>query len=138
MTVSFAYSTWVARYPEFSAVTEPVAQLYFDEACLYCDNTGAGPVKDERRLALLLNMLTAHIAFMNGPNASGLVGRINSASEGSVSVSTDAGTMPGTAAWFMSSKYGAAFYQATAQQRTARIYRGQPRNIDPFNPMWRR
>ena len=130
--MTFSYSTWVARYPEFSTVTEQVAQLYFNEACLYCDNTGAGPITDQTKLAMLLNMLTAHIAFLNDPANAGIVGRVASASEGSVSVSLDAGLMPGTAAWFMSSRYGAAFYQATAGQRTARIYRGRPRNMDPF------
>lgn len=133
MSVSFNYSAWSARYPEFSAVTEPTAQLYFNEACLYCDNTGAGPVSDEAVLSVLLNMLTAHIAYLAVPGRDS-VGRVSSASEGSVSASFDM-QAPGSAAWFAQSKYGIAFWQATAQYRTARIYRGRPRNLDPHNPL---
>lgn len=133
MSVTFNYTAFVARYPEFSAVTEPLAQLYFNEACLYCDNTGAGPVKDEGTLAVLLNMLTAHVAALA---ASSQVGRVASASEGSVSASFDL-QVPGTAAWFTQTKYGLAFWQATAQYRTAHIYPAVRRNMDPFNPMWR-
>ena len=133
MTVAFNYSAWSARYPEFSTVTEQTAQLYFNEACLYCDNTGTGPVKDEAVLSVLLNMLTAHIAYLSTPGRDS-VGRVSSASEGSVSASFDL-QVPGSAAWFAQSKYGLAFWQATAQYRTARIYRGQPRNLDPHNPL---
>ena len=131
MTVTFSYSTWSTRYPEFSTVSSDLAQLYFNEACLYCDNTGASKIIDENKRAILLNMLTAHIAKIA---ASKLVGRVSNASEGSVSVALDVGTMPGTAAWFQSTPYGAAFYQATSQYRMARVYQGNPRNIDPFNP----
>jgi hypothetical protein len=141
MTVLFNYSDWSTRYPELIAVSSDLAQLYFNEACLYCDNTGASKVTDEGVRAMLLNMLTAHIASLNcaalgGRAAENLVGRISNASEGSVSIGLDVGATPGTAAWFMQSKYGAQFWQATAQYRMARVYRGQPRNMDPYNPFY--
>ena len=122
--VTFDYTGWTLRYPEFVSVTQPLAQAYFNEACLYCDNTGAGPVNDAPTLSMLLNMLTAHIAQLNaaigGQAASPLVGRISEATEGSVHVSADLPAVPGSAAWFAQTKYGLAFWQATAQFRTFR------------------
>jgi hypothetical protein len=84
-------------------------------------------------------MLTAHIAALNavelgGRSAENIVGRISSASEGSVSISLDSQT-PGTAAWFQQTKYGAAFWQATTQYRKARIFPGSNRNPDPWQGM---
>lgn len=117
--VSFDYATWVARYPEFVGVAEPLATLYFTEAGLYLNNTPTSVVCDLDRRALLLNMLTAHIAALNAADASSLVGRISSATEGSVSVSAEY-NVPGTAAWFAQTKYGAAFWQATVAKRAFR------------------
>jgi len=133
--VAFDYTTWVTRYPEFAAsgaqpVTEPLAILYFNEATLYQANNGAGPVGDSATQSLLLNMLTAHIAALNTANASGspapnLVGRITSGTEGSVSVGVESNYPPGTPQWFQQTKYGAAWWAATAQFRTMR-YRPGP------------
>jgi len=130
MSVTFDYSAWVARYPEFSSVLESTAAMYFSEATLYCDNSGQSRVTDESVRSVLLNMLTAHIAFIAARDA-GVVGRISSASEGSVSASFS-GPTPGTGEWFLQSKYGAAFWQATAQYRKARMYAGQNRVLDPW------
>lgn len=126
----FNYSTWIARYPEFSEVAEQTAQMYFDEATLYCDNTAESRVPEAQR-AVLLNMLTSHIAFIASRDAES-VGRISSASEGSVSVSM--AITPGTGEWYQQSKYGAAYWQVTLQYRKARIYPGVNRIMDP----WRR
>lgn len=126
--VTFSYADWSARYPELaSSVAEPLAQLYFNEATLYLNNDGCGPVRDPLQLAMILNMLTAHIAALNAPlngqASSPLVGRINTASEGSVSVGTDL-NVPGTASWFAQSKYGLAAWQALAPYRTMHYRRG--------------
>lgn len=130
-----------ARYPEFNTVAEPLLASYFVEAGLYLNNTECSPVQDVARRGLLLNMLTAHIAALNagtnGNAPSGLVGRINSATEGSVTVGADMPNQPGSAAWFQQTTYGAAYWQATAQYRTARYVPGQsypPRY--PFGPAW--
>src|ERR1700733_9220305 len=95
-TVVFNYTEWSARYPEFQAVTAPVAQMYFNEACLYLDNSPCSAVFNSApggARDLILNMLTAHIAALNAPQggqpATSLVGRISDASQGSVAVSTD-------------------------------------------------
>jgi len=127
--VQFSYETWIARYPEFSGVPPELATLYFQEAGLYfanCGWTGALPMAP-----LLLNMLTAHIAQLNAPlggePSPQTVGRINSAGQGSVNVALewDGGTASPSQAFFIQTKYGAAFWQATASFRQAR-YRARP------------
>lgn len=132
--VTFDYATWAARYPELQAsVSAPLAQAYFNEATLYLDNTNFSIVCDGPRRAALLNMVTAHIAALNAPingqASSPLVGRITNATEGSVSVATDYGQQSASAAFWVQTKYGAAFWQATAIYRTFRYiaapsYRG--------------
>ena len=112
---------FLQRYPEFSNVDPSVLPVLFNEACAFCNNTDASPVTDVTLRATLLNMLTAHIVFLNfGSNATpatSLVGRISSASEGSVHATADMGKPSAYAAWFMQTKYGAAYWQATKQYR---------------------
>lgn len=145
--VTFDYAAWVARYPEFANVSEPQALGYFDEAGLYCANDACNPALAV--LPTLLNMLTAHIAWLNAPRdasgnpaasgqpASPLVGRISNASEGSVSVQTENQYDSGTPQWYQQTRYGAAYWAATAQFRTAR-YSARPTvvagPIFPFLP----
>lgn len=128
--VNFDYNSWLVRYPEFGVsgaqfVSPQLAQAYFDEATSYQANNGAGPVSDPGLQLRLLNMLTAHIAALNVTGSSPLVGRINTASEGSVSVGAENNYPPGTPQWYQQTKYGAAWWAATAQYRTMR-YRPGP------------
>lgn len=121
--VVFDYSVWSTRYPELAPyVTQALAQQYFYEATLYCDNTPCSIITDLVMRAMLLNMVTAHIAALNAPignqTSSTLVGRISSATEGSVSVQTQFDVPPGSAQWYAQTKYGAAYWQATAQFRS--------------------
>jgi len=140
--VVFDYTGWSVRYPELASTTiQALAQAYFDnDAVLFLDNSACSPVPDVTKRAALLNMIVAHIASLNsrtadGQAASPLVGRITNASEGSVSVAVDM-PAPDSAAWWMQTKYGAAYWQATASLRTARYVPGcQPAfDIPPFFP----
>jgi hypothetical protein len=138
--VVFDYAAWALRYPELAAsVPQPLAQQYFNEAQLYCDNTPCSPIRDWKpggERAMLLNMVTAHIAALNAPiggqGSSPLVGRINSATEGSVSVQSQLDMPPGTAQWFAQTKFGLAFWTATAQYRTMRYVPGPVFDPDPW------
>ncbi|WP_233867119.1 DUF4054 domain-containing protein [Paraburkholderia adhaesiva] len=150
----FSYRTWAARYPSLAASVKPKqAQAYFGEAQLFCDNTPMSPVRNLAIRATLLNLLVAHLAMLNMPQgtASGatsggstsaasagpspLVGRITSATEGSVSVATQMDVPPGSAQWFNQTPYGAEFWAATAAYRTMRyIAAPPPRNLDPYAP----
>ncbi|MEF3068037.1 DUF4054 domain-containing protein [Pandoraea apista] len=126
--VTFDYSAWTSRYPEFSSVAQSLALDYFNEACLYLDNTDRSLVLDVPQRTMLLNMLTAHIAALNsgtnGQAASPLVGRIANATEGSVSVGTAYAEASGSRAWYDQTRYGAAYWQATAPYRTLRYRPG--------------
>lgn len=138
--VAFDYATWSARYPELSAsVSEATAQTYFAEAGFYCDNSATSPVSDEAARLVLLNMVTAHIAALNAPidgqASSPLVGRISQATEGSVTVQTDNQYPPGTVQWWQQTKYGAAFWAATAQYRQFSLHPGPPM-VFTGAPIW--
>ena len=116
--VAFSYSGWASRYPEFANVPQATATAYFNEACLYLDNTGAGPVSDAGTQLVLLNMITAHISSLSARVSADLVGRITNASEGSVSTALEMAPARGQLeAWFNQTRYGAQFWAATAQYR---------------------
>lgn len=123
VTVTFDYAAWVARYPEFTSVPEPLAAQYFAEATAFHANDGTGPVNSATLQRVYLNMVTAHIAaryaVRDGKQPSDLVGKIQSASEGSVSVSveSDSGPSAGSHAWYTQTKYGNDYLAATAQYR---------------------
>lgn len=126
--VVFNAANFKIRYPEFTSVADLALSACFDEATLYLSNADNSPVQDIPRRTLLLNMLTAHVAFIGGKlSADGQarpVGRLSNASEGSVSAGFEYAT-PGSAAWFNQSQYGAAFWQATVNLRSFR-YRARP------------
>lgn len=124
MTVAvFSYAAWAARYPTLAVgVDEALAAELFTEATIYLDNTDASVVPADAvtyqpRLSLL-GMVLAHLVALEAPSREGVVGRISSASQGSVSVSADMGPPSGSAAWWQQTTYGANFWQATAAYRT--------------------
>lgn len=122
-SVVFNATAFKARYPEFTAISDARLGVFFGEAGLYLSNADNSPVQNIDRRATLLNMLTAHIAYLGGAlSADGLpkpVGRVSQATEGSVSASLEYLT-PGTHAWFTQTQYGAAFWQATSSLRGMR------------------
>lgn len=133
--VVFDINAFRERYPEFDTVSDTLLNAYFVEATVYLDNTDCSPVQDDAVRAVYLNMLVAHIAALNsgvgGKKPSGLVGRISSASEGSVSVST--GDVPVSQAswWYLQTPYGAAYWNATAQYRTFKYVPGSSPSLYP-------
>lgn len=126
--VVFDAANFKIRYPEFVGVADLVLSARFDEATLYLNNTDESPVQDITRRTVLLYLLTAHIATIMGALAGGTpgpVGRVSSATEGSVSVGFDFSAQPGSAVWFQQTQYGASFWQATSSLRGFR-YIAQP------------
>jgi hypothetical protein len=139
----FDYAAWITRYPEFGAVSEERAALFFAEAGLYLDNSDASPVADTGVRLVLLNMLVAHIAVLSGAleaggTPSGNVGVVSSASEGSVSVSFDTGLASGSAPWLRQTPYGLAFWQATRNLRGAFYVPAPAPVFEPWGQPWRR
>ena len=134
MAVAFDYAKWTTSFPELSGIVEGEAAEYFAQASeLFFNNLGwPGSLPQAARL---LNLLTAHIAWLfaardeSGRPVTGgtqdppaLVGRITNASEGSVSVQAEwqAGSNASPSqAWFLQSRYGGMYWQATAALRTA-------------------
>lgn len=134
--VQFSYPAFVARYPEFASVSAAQAQEFFNEATIYHSNTGGGPVSNATIQSALLNMVTAHIAALSvqgqgdpspgsPKDANAPVGRISNASQGSVSAAFDYGTSASDhKMFFVQTRYGAAYWAATQQYRTARYLSG--------------
>lgn len=126
--VIFDVTAFKTRYPEFASVSTSLLQACFDESGFYLSNGDKSPVSDLTRRAVLLNMLTAHVATLGGAltvdGKPGPVGRVSTAAEGSVSAGFEYMT-PGTHSWFTQTAYGAAFWQATSSLRGFR-YRPQP------------
>jgi hypothetical protein len=128
--VIFNPSVFAQRFPEFASVDPLLLADYFGEATLYLNNTICSPVSQIEQRAPLLNLVVAHIAALYALKADGttpqstLVGRINSATEGSVSVGTDMGPPSASAAWWDQTKYGAQFWQLTMPLRTMRYVPG--------------
>lgn len=140
----FDYTAWSARYPELAgAVDQTLATALFAEAGLYLDNTDLSPVQDVSTRLVLLNMLVAHLAALGGAldggSPSGIVGRVTSATEGTVSVQADTGIEAGTAEWYALTNYGFGFWAATKRYRSMRY---RPARQPVFEParwaLWRR
>lgn len=118
-----------AMFPELSNVTDIALQFLFDQSTDYLNNTEYSLVIDATKRERLLYLLMAHLAYVrygdaNGNGGSGLVGRLSSASEGSVSVSSDAGQIEFRYMWYTQSPYGMDFWQATKVYRMANYYPG--------------
>jgi hypothetical protein len=129
--VVFDPTAFKSAYPQFVAVSDAALTNYFNLATLYLSNADCSIVQDIPRRTTLLWLLTAHIGYLSGalsPDGQpGLVGRISSATEGSVSVTADMPSSP-NAAWFNQTAWGAMFWQSTLSLRSFR-YRMQPTRI---------
>lgn len=133
--VTFDWTYFTALFPEFSCLNETQGQAYFDMAGIYVANVPTNPANCVGILKQLLMLVTAHIAWLLCPkdssgnpsatgtnNTGGLVGRISSAHQGSVSVSMTLDGEPGSPSmtFYAQTKYGLLAWQAMAQFRTAR------------------
>ncbi len=142
--VTFDFAEWVTLYPEFAACSPVQAAGWFARASILCANSLSNPVYVQtcsvEILKVVLYLLTAHIGWINAPRdasgnpaangapASPLVGRIDSAAEGSVNVHAeigDANAGSPSQAWYMQTKFGAEYWAMTAFTRTAQ-YSARP------------
>jgi hypothetical protein len=104
-------------------------QNAFNDAVFLLDNSCCSAVRDANQRLILLYKITAHVLFLtqgtndgagNVTTPHGIVGRIDSANEGSVSGSAQYNaTVSESEAYYIQSQYGAAFWQMTASYRTA-------------------
>jgi hypothetical protein len=120
--VVFDPAAFKTAFPSFATLADAALSMAFQLATLQLNNSCGSRVCDAPTRELLLNLLVAHIAALtygeNGNPPSGLVGRVNHAQEGSVSVGTDFGTMDRGQAYYAQTQWGAMFWQSTARFRT--------------------
>jgi hypothetical protein len=129
--VRFVAADFKAAYPAFATVADLLLQGDFDVATLFLNNSCCSVVKDAAARERLLYLLTAHVAAIlqgaNGQPPSGIVGRVDSAREGSVSVSASyAAEMSMSEAYFAQTPWGAMFWQATTPYRMGGYYTPGP------------
>lgn len=124
-----AQTAFVAMFPEFTNTPLASLQGYFGIATLMLDNTGCSVVQDANQRQTLLFLLVAHIALLMvgtapaagaATAANGMIGRIASAAQGSVSVSTAFAEISNDQlmAYLQQTKYGVQYLAATATYRT--------------------
>jgi hypothetical protein len=138
--VVFNSGEFLAIFPEFTNINSgaPSAlQNNFNLATLQLDNSCCSRVSNANTRQSLLYLLTAHItALAQGTDtqpASGTVGRVASATEGSVSAQLDMGSSTSqAAAYYQQTTYGAQFWQATVRFRTFYVAAAPRRNYGPF------
>jgi hypothetical protein len=121
--VVFDFDEFIGIYPEFTSAGAPACTINFNLSTLNLENCCGSPIRDPNVRQSLLYLLTAHITMLftpcgaNNNKPPGIVGRINSATQGSVSLAADFPSSP-ESAWFLQTKYGAQFWQATSAVRT--------------------
>ena len=148
--VIFNYQTWVSMFGEFSALTPAQGGAYFVRATgNFAANSCSNPAFRDGRLEYLLYLATSHIAWLSCPKddngnpaatgtiASQLVGRISSAQEGSVNVQTEwdvTGDTSSLEAFLTQTKYGAEYWAAIQNYRTARYLPNPTRVVNGILP----
>lgn len=122
--VVFDKARFQAAYPEVQA-TDAQLEMWFTQAESLLDNTDHSIVGKLEEREMLLFLLVRHFAALAERAAQGgLVGRIASATEGSVSVSADMGAVGSNAAWYLQTPHGATYWQLTAKYRRFRYVAG--------------
>lgn len=113
--------------PAFAKLADITFESMFENACLLIDNTPSSPVPYKPRKRILY-LATAHFVTLFGVRGADAVGRVASASEGSVSASFEGlGAVSGTKAFWQQTQYGSLYWQATLQWRQM-IYVPHPRH----------
>ena len=110
-------------YPAIEASDDQLI-AYFGVAETFLNNTKCSVVKNLDASKNMLYLLTAHIAAITQQAESGnpTVGRIASATEGTVSIGLDYGTMGNNERWYLQTPWGAMYWQLTKKYRSA-VYR---------------
>lgn len=125
--VVFDPEAFKAEYPVFADVPDAALGRMFRVACLLVDNTPASPIPltgpeplpEPRRELLYLAL--AHMQELEGRGMD-VVGRVASASQGSVSVSFETLGGNDSAQWWQQTQYGALFWRASLPYRLGPLY----------------
>jgi hypothetical protein len=126
--VVFVPADFKAAYPEFVAVSDARCTTMFTMAAqAILDNTDNSPVMVLDYRTQLFWLLVAHLLVLFAVQADGSerpVGRLGSATEGTVTASFEFDLPPGSAMapWFNQTKYGALYWMMTAQFRSMKYF----------------
>ena len=118
--VEFVVAEFREEYPFFSNLTDTQLSSLFRKACLRLRNDAKSCVKDIEVRKEFLYLIVAHLAtlFQKALAGNGLVGRISSASEGSVSVSSEYSvSQVGGEKWWSQTQWGADYWTLSASYR---------------------
>ena len=142
--VIFDFTDWTTAYPKFAYLTSQQGQAYFSQACVLINNTPFSPIPlmdcgGNLIRSTILYAATAHIAQLFAVSASGVqpaqsVGRVASATEGSVTVALDMGQQPRSAAWWNQTPAGAMAWSMMAPYRMARYFARPQRYLGTAPP----
>lgn len=145
--VIFDPAAFIVEYPEFAAIPSGLLTRNFNHATLQLDNSCGSLVRDANKREILLDLLTAHLTFINQGTNDGagnvtppysVVGRLATAQEGSVNMGAEYDAPPNASqAWLIQSKYGAEYWSATAKYRTMRYIPAPCDNVVPRGPWGR-
>lgn len=133
--VQFDPAAFIVQYPEFTGISAGSLNQNFAIAELLLDNSCRSRVIDANKRETLLSILVAHVTLIqNGSNDGagnvqpplGIVGRINTATEGQVSVGSEFDAPANaTQSYFLQTKYGALYWTLIARYRTF-VYAAAP------------
>lgn len=137
--VTITYAQWIALYPTFGKTVNDAAYdgVLWPYAQVLCRNDWASPVPTNDLLTQLLGVLMAHIAQLlygstGAPANTQLVGRISSAAEGSVNVSTEF-PLTQSNAWYNQTQWGAMYWTMIKPFRLG-VYRAKiTPQVQPVN-----
>lgn len=145
---ALTYEDWIAAYDVFADTVSDTAfsDVVLTTAEMFHANDGKGPVRSAKTQKVLLGLMCAHVAMLlfgtsaqKASASSGQVGRVSSASEGSVSVSMDFPTAStASEAWYLQTQYGATYWALSAPYRTMRFVGAPRRTFDPVMGFGRR
>lgn len=128
--VTFDPAAFKLAFPEFEQVPDARLTAIFNMVtATTIDNTDASIVTDVPARSALIDLLVAHMLTLYGYTAiggqivpgHGVVGRVSSATEGTVSTSLEyRAAATATEAWYNQTPYGAQYWAFTAQYRSFR------------------
>lgn len=107
-------------YPQFAGFTDAQLEWFFKKSEQILDNSENACIEYDARM-IMFYLLVAHYAQLQQQIKDGntAVGRVSSATEGSVSISLDFPTSAvGREKWFNQTPYGAEYWMMTAPYRT--------------------
>ena len=134
--VVFVYSDWITRYPEFTnTVNSGQGADLFAQATFFVDNSDGSVVQDIPTRTFLLYLVTAHLAQIDYGSSlqanNALPGAIDSATEGSVSVTTKLPEQ-GSDSWWNVTKYGRKWLRSTVRYSAFQYVPGRQLRFNRF------